>query len=133
MASPTMSSNASWGAVWSFGVASFSALDSDVMPVTAASTLEDSVVPAVAEGAVADSFAVDDNYSPPPSLLTTAIGSPVCCQAPGDSGMGSTGISSAPGLVFSCSSVWTSGAGSSVRFALHQIGSSVAKKAKERQ
>ena len=123
--------DASGSAVCSFGTARFSAPDSGATLVTIASTPEDPVVPTVAEGAVADSFTVDDNYLWSPSPPTAVIGSPACCRAPGDSRMGSTGIPSAPGPAFGCSSVWTSGTGSVVRLALHQISLLVTAKVKK--
>ena len=83
-----MPSEASGTAICSFGAESFSAPDS-----------------AIAEGAVADSFVIDDNCLPLPSPPTAAIGSPACCRALGDSKIGSTSIPSTPGLAFGCSSV----------------------------
>ena len=88
IAAPTMPSEASGSVVGSLSTARFSAPDS-----------------AVVEGAVADSFAVVDNRSLPPSPPGAAFVSPACCRALRDSWMGSTGFTPAPGPALGCCSV----------------------------
>ena len=111
MAGPTIASKAPGSAVCSLGAVRFSAPGSDV-----------------AEGAAADSFAV--NRSLP---LGAAFGSPTCCQALEDSRFGSIGISPAPGLALGCCSVWVGRATSVVCLALRQTCSSVITEANKLQ
>ena len=64
-------------------------------------------------------------------LISLVVSFSADYRAPRDSRMGSTGISSALGPAFGCSLVWTGGARTSVRLALHQISLSITKKYKE--
>ena len=73
-----MPSNDSGSAVCSFDAARFFALDSGAMLVVTVSTPEDAAAPPIAEGIVADLFIIDGSCSPPPSPLTTVIGSTTC-------------------------------------------------------
>lgn len=123
-----MPCDASGGTVRSSGAIGFTAPDSGVAPASPTFTTEDPVVSAVAPGIIADPSTVGVNYSPPLSLPAAMVDSSVGHRAPGHSGMGSTGMSSALGPAFGCSSVWTGGVDSSVRLALHQISSSITKK-----
>ena len=133
IACPTTPSDASGSIVYSSGTVGFSAPDSSVTPTTPASAPEDPAVPTVATGAAVDPSAVDANRSSLPSPVEGLVDSSIGYRAPGDSGMGSTGISPVLGPAFGCRSVWTGGVGSIVRLALHQNSSSVITKFKKLQ
>ena len=119
-AGSTIPGDASRGTVCSSAATGFVALDSGASPATLASAPEDLIVPTIALGIIADSSAAGANCSPPPSPLAAAVNS-------------STGVASTLGSALGCSIVRTGGVRSSVRFALHQIGSSVARKIKKLQ